>query len=480
MDTQLPSELPGLLSFSTNVLGIICVIAYSTPSFLIAVPPLAAVFFVFQHYYIKTSGALKRLYSVSKSPLYQHFSESLAGVATIRATRGIEAMFVRKNEILSDVLAHRADTYMLANRWLTVRLYVLTSLTTLVVATLAVLNADHLDTSLVGLALSYILGLTNVANILVRTTSEVQNLLVSVERIEEYAEKPIEAPMDTEPQVNLLLGWPRYGRIEFKNYSTRYREGMSYALHDVSFFIEAREKIGIVGRTGAGKSTIASALFRLLEAADSFWSIASDPEMGLHYMDPEFMLNTDGGKIEIDGVDISRVGLRTLRERMTIMPQEVTLFAGTIRDNIDPFHEFTERELWETLERAHLKDFVAGLEDDLLHEVSPQGENFSAGQKALIGLARALLRPAQILILDEATASVDVETDALIQKTIRKEFKDCTVITIAHRIKTVLDYDKVLVLEGGQVKEFDTPAKLLEQKETGLFYRLAQQAGEVA
>ncbi|KAF9390431.1 Multidrug resistance-associated protein 1 [Podila verticillata] len=480
VDTQLPSELPGLLSFSTNVLGIICVIAYSTPSFLIAVPPLAVVFFVFQHYYIKTSGALKRLYSVSKSPLYQHFSESLAGVATIRATRGIEAIFERKNEILSDVLAHRADTYMLANRWLTVRLYVLTSLTTLIVATLAVLNIDQLDTSLVGLALSYILSLTNVAIILVRTTSEVQNLLVSVERIEEYADKPIEAPTDTEPQVNLLLGWPRYGRIEFKNYSTRYREGMDYALRDVSLFIEAREKIGIVGRTGAGKSTIALALFRLLEAADSFWSIASDPEMGLHYMDPEFMLNTDGGKIEIDGVDISRVGLRPLRERMAIMPQEVTLFAGTIRDNIDPFHEFTERELWETLERAHLKDFVAGLEDDLMHEVSPQGENFSAGQKALIGLARALLRPAQILILDEATASVDVETDALIQKTIRKEFKDCTVITIAHRIKTVLDYDKVLVLEDGQVKEFDTPAKLLEQKETGLFYRLAQQAGEVA
>ncbi|KAG0092364.1 hypothetical protein BGZ93_008357 [Podila epicladia] len=480
VDTQLPNELPGLLGFSTNVIGIICVIAYSTPSFLIAVPPLAAVFLIVQHYYIKTSGALKRLYSVAKSPLYQHFSESLAGVATIRATRGIEAIFERRNEILSDTIAQRADTYMLASRWLTVRLSFLTSTTTLIVASLAVLNADHLDTSLVGLALSYILGLTNVANILVRTSSEVQNHLVSVERIEEYANKPIEAPLDTEKQVNLLLGWPRAGHIAFKNYSTRYREGLDYALHDVSFTIEPRERIGIVGRTGAGKSTIALALFRLLEAADSFWAIASDPEMGLHYMDPEFMLNTDGGKIEIDGVDISRVGLRALRERLAIMPQEVTLFAGTIRDNIDPFHEFTERELWETLERAHLKDFVKTLSDDLLHEVSPQGENFSAGQKALIGLARALLRPAQVLILDEATASVDVETDALIQETIRKEFKHCTVITIAHRIKTVLDYDRVLVLEGGQVREYDTPAKLLEQKETSLFYRLAQQAGEVA
>ncbi|KAG0319256.1 hypothetical protein BG000_003942 [Podila horticola] len=480
VDTQLPSELPGLLGFSTNVLGIICVIAYSTPSFLIAVPPLAAVFFIVQHYYIKTSGALKRLYSVAKSPLYQHFSESLAGVATIRATRGVEAVFERKNEILSDTIAQRADTYMLATRWLTVRLSFLTSTTTLIVASLAVLNADRLDTSLVGLALSYILGLTNVANVLVRTTSEVQNLLVSVERIEEYANKPIEAPLTTEKQVNLQLGWPRAGRIEFKNYSTRYREGLDYALHEVSFTIEPRERIGIVGRTGAGKSTIALALFRLLEAADSFWAIASDPEMGLHYMDPEFMLNTDGGKIEIDGVDITRVGLRALRERLAIMPQEVTLFAGTIRDNIDPFHEFTERELWETLERAHLKDFVKTLSDDLLHEVSPQGENFSAGQKALIGLARALLRPAQVLILDEATALVDVETDALIQETIRKEFKHCTVITIAHRIKTVLDYDRILVLEGGQVREYDTPAKLLEQKETGLFYRLAQQDGEVA
>ncbi|KAG0343972.1 Multidrug resistance-associated protein 1 [Podila humilis] len=480
VDSQLPNELPGLLSFSTTVLGIVVVIAYSTPLFLIAVPPLAIAFFLLQHYYIKTSGALKRLYSVSKGPLYEHFAESLAGVTTLRASRNVETLFEQKNEILSDTVAHRADYFMLTNRWLTVRLQLLTSSSVFIVAALAVLNADRLNTSLVGLALTYVLSLANVSNVLVRTSSEVQNLMVNVERIEEYADRyPVEAHLKTEKEQKLPLGWPNFGSLAFKGYSARYREGLPNVLEDINFFHKAHQNLGIVGRTGSGKSSLAMAVFRMFEPSDSFWSIASDPVMGHHLMDPEFMLNKDGGRIEIDGIDIAKAGIRDLRDRLAIMPQEVTIFEGNIRDNIDPYHEFTERELWECLEKVHLKEYVETLPDDMLWPLPPNGENFSAGQKALIGLARALLRPANILFMDEATANVDLETEDLIMKAVRKHFANVTVVTIAHRVKTVMDYDQILVLDEGKVVEYGPPQELLALKEESAFYRLAKEAGEV-
>lgn len=309
--------------------------------------------------------------------------------------------------------------------------------------------------------------------------------LVAVERIDEYANKNPEAPAETD--VKLPDNWPHSGHIEFRNYSTRYREGLDLVIKNVSLQVLPTEKVGICGRTGAGKSSLILALFRVVEAANSHWAKAShngaDQDTDPSKDDKTKVLEKvgvqeDGGSIWIDDIDISTVGLKYLRQHLAVIPQEPTLFVGTIRENLDPFDEMQDVDLWEALERAHLKDHVSSLAGGLSYKVAQNGDNFSVGQRSLICLARALLRKTKILILDEATAAVDVETDELIQNTIRKEFKDRTVLTIAHRIKTIMDSDKILVLEKGHVEEFESPHTLLLRPES-LFYKLAEQAGEI-
>ncbi|KAF9434999.1 hypothetical protein BGZ76_007050 [Entomortierella beljakovae] len=474
---QISDSLPGLMGFISTALSIIIVIAYSTPIFLVAVPPLAIVFFVIQSYYVKTSGQLKRLQSVSRSPLYQHFSETIAGVSTIRCQSGVVERFILENEKRSDSIIQTTNLFLLTTRWLTIRIQTLCATTVFLAAALAVLNAETLDPSLVGLALSYALNLTNVASILVRSLADVQNQFVSVERMREYTVKPIEAPLKT--GVTVPENWPNQGRITFKNFSARYREGLDLCIKDASFTVEPEEKVGVVGRTGAGKSSLTLALFRIIEAANSYWARASDPSFSDHSVTEDLSTHINGGSIEIDGVDISTLGLEDLRQHLSIIPQEPTLFAGSVRDNLDPFHELEDADLWEALERAHLKDYISTLAGGLSFEVSQNGENFSMGQRSLICLARALLRKTKILVLDEATAAVDVETDELIQNTIRTEFKNRTILTIAHRIKTVMDSDKILVMEDGYIKEFDEPKSLIKRGEASLFYKLAEQIGEI-
>ncbi|KAG0273355.1 hypothetical protein BGZ95_010821 [Linnemannia exigua] len=488
IDSQLPEECNDLLSFTTLIAASLLVIAYSTPAFLFFFPPLVFAYVVVQDYFIKTSGALRRLQSVAKSPLYQHFSETLAGVSTIRVMQGQTSRFILENEARTNTTVNRTNIIQLVNRWLQIRVELMGGLIVFTAAALAVLNADKLDPSLVGLALTYALSMVTFINALVRTFSEVQNLMVSVERVIEYSEKPTEAPAVT--GVHIPENWPQQGRVVFKNYSARYREGLDLVVKDISFSVNPAEKVGIVGRTGAGKSSLTLALFRIIEAADSYWALASDPSaesLSSPLESAMFTSDGSGGSIEIDGIDISTLGLRDLRQHLAIIPQDPTLFAGTLRQNLDPFSEHSDADLWQALDRAHLKDLVSSLSATagtdgqglgLSYEVSPNGENFSVGQRALICLARALLRHTKVLILDEATAAVDVETDDLIQKTIRKEFKDRTILTIAHRVKTVMDSDKILVLEKGRVKEFEAPGVLLKQKGS-LFYSLAQQAGEI-
>jgi ABC-type multidrug transport system fused ATPase/permease subunit len=328
---------------------------------------------------------------------------------------------------------------------------------------------------------------------------------VSVERINEYVHKNPEAPSSLPEDANLHENWPQTGHIEFRNYSTRYRQGLDLVVKDISFEVQPAEKVGIVGRTGAGKSSLTLALFRIIEAANSHWAQASHngdedgiiPTSGVSasektkygkggfIADEKTLAELEGvdveqigGSIWIDGVDIATVGLSRLRKNLAIIPQDPTLFAGTIRENLDPFDELEDADLWEALERAHLKEQISALHGGLLFKVSQNGDNFSVGQRSLICLARALLRKTKVLILDEATAAVDVETDELIQKTIRKEFKDRTILTIAHRIKTVMDSDKILVLEKGRVEEFEPPQVLLQRPESH-FYKLAEQAGEI-
>jgi ABC-type multidrug transport system fused ATPase/permease subunit len=310
--------------------------------------------------------------------------------------------------------------------------------------------------------------------------------LVWLERVLEYSELKTEAPETTD--VILPLNWPSQGHIRFVNYSARYREGLDLAIRNIDLDIAPAEKVGIVGRTGAGKSSLTLVLFRIIEAANSYWAKESDNNQDITSHDARVSdaraeedegEEIDGGRIEIDGVDISTIGLQDLRKNLAIIPQDPTLFAGSVRENLDPFNEFDDAKLWEALERSHLKEYINALPGGLSFEVAQNGENFSVGQRSLICLARALLRNTKILVLDEATAAVDVETDELIQKTIRKEFKDRTILTIAHRIKTVMDNDKILVLDRGQVAEFDTPSRLLAKGEDSVFYKLAVQAGEV-
>uniref|UniRef100_A0A336LVT7 CSON001445 protein n=1 Tax=Culicoides sonorensis TaxID=179676 RepID=A0A336LVT7_CULSO len=300
----------------------------------------------------------------------------------------------------------------------------------------------------IGLSLSYALQITQSLNWLVRMSSDVESNIVAVERIKEYVDVENEAPWE-QKNYNLPQNWPEKGQIVFEKFSVRYREGLELVLKDISFAIKGGEKVGIVGRTGAGKSSISMSLFRVLEAAN--------------------------GKILIDGHDISKIGLHTLRKQLTVIPQDPVLFSGTLRMNLDPFEKKTDDELWAALENAHLKSFVKGLPAGLNHEIKEGGENLSVGQRQLVCLARALLRKTKIYVLDEATAAVDLETDDLIQRTIQSELKSCTVLTIAHRLNTIMDSDKIIVLDHGQMKEFAPPGDLLKNKNS-IFYQMVKDA----
>ncbi|KAF9404358.1 Multidrug resistance-associated protein 1, partial [Podila epigama] len=467
-----------------SVIGTFIVIATTTPIFLAVIPPLVIIYILIQAYYIRSNRALKRIDSVSKSPIYQHFSETLAGVTTIRAL-GANGRFIDDNAKKADLSASAYFVWAASNRWLQIRLESLGAVIVLAAALFAVLSRNSLATGSVGLALSYAMSVTIDITWLLRSYCDLQNQLVAVERLDEYSRKNPEAPAETD--VKLPENWPNEGRVEFRNYSTRYRQGLDLVVKNVSFEVQPAEKVGIVGRTGAGKSSLTLALFRIVEAANSHWAKAShngsdadaDPSKKHKIADLEKVeIEEDGGSIWIDGVDISTVGLKYLRQHLAIIPQDPTLFVGTIRENLDPFDELQDAELWEALERAHLKEHISSLAGGLSFKVSQNGDNFSVGQRSLICLARALLRKTKILVMDEATAAVDVETDELIQKTIRKEFKDRTILTIAHRIKTVMDSDKILVLEKGRVEEFESPQTLF-QRPGSLFYSLAEQAGEV-
>ncbi|KAK2533375.1 Abcc6 [Columba guinea] len=290
--------------------------------------------------------------------------------------------------------------------------------------------------------------ITGVLNWMVRAWTDIENSIVSVERVREYTRTPKEAPWTLNGQLQDRV-WLTEGRIEFRNYSLRYRPDLELALKHVSLTIHGQEKIGITGRTGAGKSTLAVGLLRLVEAAE--------------------------GAILIDGLDIAQLGLHDLRTKITVVPQDPVLFSGSLRMNLDPLNQHTDADIWTALELTRLKNFVAALPEQLEHECTDQGENLSAGQKQLVCLARALLRKAKILVLDEATAAVDLETDLHIQAMLRTQFKDSTVLTIAHRINTVMDCDRILVLENGRIAEFDTPERLIAQK--GLFCSLMEESG---
>ncbi|KAG0364699.1 hypothetical protein BGZ54_007256 [Gamsiella multidivaricata] len=479
IDDALPWAFDNMAMFSVSVTTSLITVSVTTPLFIGALPLFLIAVMVIQHYYLYSSCAVKRIFHVLKSPIFQHFNETLGGVPTIRAMRS-QNRFITENVARVDAHTNAHVTYLYCIRWVEVRLQCLSAVVILLVTIAFVTTRDTIDPATAGLALSFILTVTQDVSYLVRTYCDMQNRLVAVERVCEYIDLPTEAP----ERLSLLDAsqqWPpKQGKIVFENYSARYREGLDLVLKDVSFEVQAGESIGIVGRTGAGKSSLTLAIFRMIEAANSYWARASDPSsLGSEVVGRNNEELQSGGRILIDDVDISTLGLVDLRQALAIIPQDPILFAGSVRDNLDPFLEQSDHSLWEALDRAHLKTYIQSLPGGMSFEVAQNGENFSVGQRSLICLARALLRKTKILVLDEATSAVDVETDELIQKTIRTEFKDRTILTIAHRIKTVMDSDKILVLEQGHVVEYDSPSVLLQRRDESLFYRLAEQAGEV-
>ncbi|KPU73778.1 uncharacterized protein Dana_GF14209, isoform L [Drosophila ananassae] len=450
LDLVLPELIRVFNSQVFRVLATIVVISLSTPIFLAVIVPIAILYYFAQRFYVATSRQLMRLESVSRSPIYSHFGETVTGASTIRAYN-VGDRFIEESDAKVDKNQVCKYPSVIANRWLAIRLEMVGNLIILFASLFAVLGGQT-NPGLVGLSVSYALQVTQTLNWLVRMTSDIETNIVSVERIKEYGETKQEAPWELEADKNKPKNWPEEGRVEFQNFQVRYREGLDLVLRGVSFNIKGGEKVGIVGRTGAGKSSLTLALFRIIESA--------------------------GGRIAIDGVDIATMGLHMLRSRLTIIPQDPVLFSGSLRMNLDPFEVNTDDEIWKALELSHLKLFVKSLAAGLNHEIAEGGENLSVGQRQLVCLARALLRKTKVLVLDEATAAVDLETDDLIQKTIRTEFKECTVLTIAHRLNTILDSDKVIVLDKGQITEFASPTELLDNPKSA-FYSMAKDANLV-
>ncbi|CAO3574055.1 unnamed protein product [Mortierella alpina] len=478
IDDNLPWCTDNMVFYPVSLAASLIVVSVTTPSFLIALPAFAVTTLIIQHYYLQASRALKRIFHVSKSPIFQHFSETLGGVSTIRAMQ-LQSRFTAENDAKIDSHINTHLAYLYSVRWMEVRLHSLSAVVTFLTASAFVWNRRSVNPALAGLAMSFALKITNEVSLLVQAYCEMQNQLVSVERVHEYTELETEAPERLPSSSISNQDWPpKYGSIVFDNYSTRYREGLDLVLRNVSFRVQAGEKVGIVGRTGAGKSSLTLALFRMIEAADSQWT-QPFAKMTVGARQEINGAGEYGGKIEIDGIDISTLGLADLRHALAIIPQDPVLFAGSVRDNLDPFGEHVDRDLWEALERAHLKDYISSLAGGLAFEVSHGGDNFSVGQRSLICLARALLRKTKILVLDEATSAVDMETDKLIQRTIRGPgFEGRTVLTIAHRINTVMDYNKILVLDQGKVVEFDSPSSLLLDSNS-VFYSLAKESGNL-
>jgi ABC-type multidrug transport system fused ATPase/permease subunit len=550
IDQEVSPVAVGMIHSLASVITIVILISVITPGFLIAGVFIGAIYSTTAFFYIHSSRDLKRIESVQRSPLFQAFGETLSGVVTIRAY-GDESRFLQENH--NRVNTHnRPFIYLWAtNRWLAFRIDIAGALVSFFTGVFVITNVGHIDAGAAGLSLSYAITFTENVLWLVRLYAANEQNMNAVERVKEYIDVEQEAPAEireTKPAFN----WPSHGGVQFIGYSTRYRNDLDFVLKNVSFNVHAGEKVGIVGRTGAGKSSLALALFRGLEAEE--------------------------GKILIDDVDIGLIGLQDLREAITIVPQDPTLFTGTLRNNLDPFGIFTDEEIFTALRRvqlisfatkaaqdasggkagrmsgtenaqqSHMKDLLdttvesgtatpassdaptlaagptpfhagdgpeegaGGLEtglaentsrsksdiqsseatltkiasnarDDnknIFHNLSSaiaeSGSNLSQGQRQLLCLARALLKSPRVLLMDEATASIDYATDSKIQETLR-ELKDNTIITIAHRLQTIIDYDKVLVLDKGEVIEYADPWELI-QKENGFFRGMCETSGD--
>ncbi|KAJ4958376.1 hypothetical protein NE237_025487 [Protea cynaroides] len=447
LDLEMAGKL-GWCAFSIiRILGTIAVMSQVAWQVFAIFIPVTAICIWYQRYYIPTARELARLAGIQRAPILQHFAESLSGAATIRAFDQ-EGRFFKGNLSLIDDHSRPWFHNVSAMEWLSFRLNLLSNFVFAFSLALVVsLPEGIINPSIAGLAVTYGLSLNIQQASVIWNMCNAENKMISVERILQYSKLASEAPMvidECRPPNN----WPQIGKICFKKLQIRYAEHLPSVLKDINCTFPGRKKIGVVGRTGSGKSTLIQAIFRIVEPRE--------------------------GTIEIDDVDICKIGLHDLRSRLSIIPQDPTMFEGTVRGNLDPLGHHSDTEIWEALDKCQLGDLMRAKEEKLDSTVVENGENWSVGQRQLVCLGRALLKRSSILVLDEATASVDSATDGVIQKIISREFEDRTVVTIAHRIHTVIDSDLVLVLSEGRVAEYDTPAKLLE-REDSLFSKLIKE-----
>ncbi|CAD5123707.1 DgyrCDS12027 [Dimorphilus gyrociliatus] len=447
IDEYLPYISFDVLYFSIHYLGVLVYTVISNPWMGLMVAPVLFIVFIVRYFAVPAIREMKKLEALARNPVYTQFDSMLKGINTIRALKSEkfhEKTFMTQQDAHSAAWFH----YVMCDRWFTNKLEIIVGsyITGLVFVSIA--TSTSLDQTSFGLSIIYTLGMLSIFQYIVRRTVELESTLTSVQRVSQYGSLPMEARFESDNTPG--PAWPENGSIKFDCVSLSYDQNEVYQLCNVSFDVKGGDKVGIVGRSGAGKSTIMTAILRLAE--------------------PE-------GKVIIDGIDVSQIGLHELRMVISIIPQDPILFTGTLRENMDPFSEFSDEEIWNVLRNVQMKNKIFGIVGQLLSPVEASGSNFSAGERQLLCLARAMLRKNKILIIDEATANVDSNTDSLIQEVVRERFENCTVLTIAHRLETIIDSDRVFVVDAGRIAENDHPYNLL-QNEAGLFYKLVEQGGK--
>ncbi|KAM5224328.1 ATP-binding cassette sub-family C member 8 isoform 9-T9 [Hipposideros larvatus] len=441
IDQHIPSTLECLSRSTLLCVSALAVISYVTPVFLVALLPLAIVCYFIQKYFRVASRDLQQLDDTTQLPLLSHFAETVEGLTTIRAFR-YEARFQQKLLEYTDSNNIASLFLTAANRWLEVRMEYIGACVVLIAAVTSISNSLHreLSAGLVGLGLTYALMVSNYLNWMVRNLADMEIQLGAVKRIHGLLKTEAESYEGLLEPSLIPKNWPDQGKIQIQNLSVRYDSSLKPVLKHVNALISPGQKIGICGRTGSGKSSFSLAFFR--------------------------MVDTFEGRIIIDGIDIAKLPLHTLRSRLSIILQDPVLFSGTIRFNLDPEKKCSDSTLWEALEIAQLKLVVKALPGGLDAIITEGGENFSQGQRQLFCLARAFVRKTSIFIMDEATASIDMATENILQKVVMTAFADRTVVTIAHRVHTILSADLVIVLKRGAILEFDKPEKLLSRKDS--------------
>jgi len=495
-DDLLPPTLFDFFMLSFIVLGALVTTVSTLPFVLVALPFLGWYFLYVRNVFVTSSRELKRLEGLARSPIFAMLSESLGGIATIRANNALD-FFRSKFQEAHDTHTRCFFSFIAASRWVGFRMDSLVFLFLAAVSFLSVTFNKQgwfsVDPAILGLSLSMLLQLTGLFQWCIRQSAEVVNQMVSVERVLDFGKVESEAPLELEGDRALLeTGWPSQGAIQVEDLSVRYRDSLPLALKEISFSIPQGARVGVVGRTG--ESTVSASIFSLYQSRiaavgtpDSlaypsycflFLFLVAGSGKSTVVQTLFRLLEAEHGRIVIDGVDVSQLGLHALRTKISVIPQVPTLFSGcSIRENLDLFGLHSNEAIAKVLRDCHLQQMIDDLPNGLDSPVSEGGTNFSVGQRQLLCLARAILSQNKILILDEATASVDRRTDQLLQEALQESFRDGTILAVAHRLDTIIEYDFILVLGGGRVLEFGSPAELL-RRDDGAFCSMVTDTGD--